>query len=51
MNYGTDQVSSTYIEASGSLIVVGPSAWLGEMSMGGNVPPGSASGTTYDYSF
>lgn len=51
MNYGLDQLDSSYSETSGAFTVSGPSAWLGEMSSGGVVPPGSTSGTNYDYSF
>ena len=51
MNFGLDQLDSTYSEISGPFTVTGPSTWMGEMSAGGAVPPGTATGTLRDYSF
>lgn len=51
MNFGLDQLASSYTATSGSFTVVGPSSWLGEMSIGGVVPPGTETGTLRDYSF
>lgn len=51
MNFGNDQLDSTYSDTSGALNAVGPSSWMGEMSSGGIVPPGPTESTEFNYSF
>ncbi len=51
MNYGLDQLDSSYVETSGIYFVSGPSSWLGEMSSFGVVFPPASGGTLRDYSF
>jgi hypothetical protein len=51
MNFGNDQITTLYSETSTPYTVVGPSAWLGEMSTSGDVPSGPSGGTERNYSF